>query len=205
MYSLGVATQGGVAGLRAAFMGAADRPPGGYIGGVCFLAAGPNLAKAAMLFDLLGGTTAIELAEGKISLEEAAKQGALGQAAAILESAAAPVGDAFDKFKTTVADESAAFVEAVANAPASFYASVGQTGEELVRDARRMRSLAVDTIVNAGVFVPSEANIQDGIEHTKQAQRFGARSLALGYGPREPDTFREEDEPPPASGGGGKP
>ncbi len=92
MYSLGVATQGGIAGLRGAFMGATNRPPGGYIGGVCLLASGPNLAKAAMLFDLLGGTTAIELAEGKISLEQAAKQGAIGRAAAVLESATAPVG-----------------------------------------------------------------------------------------------------------------
>jgi len=204
MYSLGVATQGGIAGLRAAFMGATNRPPGGYIGGVCLLASGPNLAKAAMLFDLLGGTTAIELAEGKISLEQAAKQGAIGRAAALLESATAPVGDAFDKFGSTVARESEAFVDAVANAPASLYASVGKTVEELVRDAERMRVLAVETLDNADVFVPDREHLDAGIAHTRQAQRFGARSLAFGYGTREPDTLlREPEEPPKAGGGGG--
>lgn len=202
MYSLGVATQGGVAGLRQAFMTATNRPPGGYLGGVCFLASGPNLAKATMLFDLLGGTTVIELAEGKISLEEAAKQSVLGQAAAVLESETAPLGDAFDAFASTVGDEAKAFVDAVANAPASFYASVGKTAEELVHDAEQMRVLAVETIDNAEVFTP--AHVKDGIAHTKQAQRFGARSLAFGYGTREPDSLlREEDEPPEDSGGGG--
>src|SRR5262249_49014069 len=110
MYSLGVATQGGIAGLRQAFMAATNRPPGGYVGGVCFLASGPNLAKAAMLFDLLGGTTAIELAQGKISLADAAKQGVLGQAAAVLESATAPLDEPFDAFKSTVKHEGHKFV-----------------------------------------------------------------------------------------------
>jgi hypothetical protein len=205
MYSLGVATQGGVAGLREAFTTATHRPPGGYLGGVCFLASGPNLAKAAMLFDLLGGTTAIELAEGKISLEEAAKQGVIGQAAAVLEGATAPLGDAFDAFASTVGDESKAFVDAIANAPASFYASVGKTGEELVRDAEQMRALAVESIDDAGVFIPDDAHIKDGIAHTRQAQRYGARSLALGYGASEPDTLLREPEDPPQDGSGGKP
>jgi hypothetical protein len=196
MYSLGVATQGGVAGLRQAFMAARDRPPGGYVGGVCFLASGPNLAKAVMLFDLLGGTTAIELAEGKISLQEAAKQGAIGQAAAVLESATAPVAEPWNAFESTVKDEASAFVDAVANAPASFFAEVGRTKDELVRAAEETRSLVVETISNSEVFLPDEAQIQAGIEHTQQAQRFGARSLALGFGAREPDSLlRDEDSP----------
>jgi hypothetical protein len=207
MYSLGVATQGGVAGLRQAFMTATNRPPGGYIGGVCFLASGPNLAKAAMLFDLLGGTTAIELAEGKISLEQAARQGAIGQAAAVLEGAGAPLGDAFDAFASTVTDESKAFVDAVASAPAGFYASVGQTREELVRAAGEMRALAVDAIAGAGALVPDLPHIEAGVAHTRQAQRFGARSLALGHGTREPDSLLRapDEEPPEPDPGGGPP
>jgi hypothetical protein len=194
MHSLGVSTQGGVAGLRQAFLDATNRPPGGYIGGVCFLASGPNLAKAAMLFDLLGGTTAIELAQGRISLEEAARQGVLGQATAVLESAGAPLGDAFDAFGSTVAAESEAFADAVANAPASLAAEVGQLPEELARSAQEMRSLAVETLDNARVFVPGREQIEQGIAHTRQAQRFGARSLALGYGTPPPTP----EAPPPS-------
>ncbi|RKG63566.1 hypothetical protein D7W79_40110, partial [Corallococcus exercitus] len=44
MYALPVSTTGGVAGLKQAFLTAANRPPGGYVGGICLLAAGPNLA-----------------------------------------------------------------------------------------------------------------------------------------------------------------
>jgi hypothetical protein len=195
MYSLGVATQGGVAGLRQAFLSATNRPPGGYVGGVCFLASGPNLAKASLLFDLLGGTTAIELAEGKISLEQAAKQGALGKATAVLERATAPVGDAFQAFGTTLGDRAEAFVDAIANAPASLAASAGQSLDELARQAGRSRSLVVETLANSAVFSPDLVQIEQGIIQTQQAQRFGARSLALGFGAATPAPA----ETPPAA------
>jgi hypothetical protein len=199
MYSLGVATQGGVAGLKQAFVEATDRPPGGYIGGVCLLASGPNLAKAAMLFDLLGGTTAIELAQGNISLEEAARQGVLGQATAVLENATAPLPGAFDAFGSTVTAEAEAFADAVVNAPDSLAAEVGQLPEELARSAQEMRSLAVETLDHAQGFVPGEEQIQNGIAHTRQAQRFGARSLALGFG--GPPPAPEPPPPPPLAPG----
>jgi hypothetical protein len=203
MYSLGVATQGGVAGLRQAFLSATNRPPGGYIAGVCLLASGPNLAKASMLFNLLGGTTAIEVAEGKLSLQEAAKQGALGKATAVLESAAAPVGDAYSAFKTTLGDQADAFADAIAHAPASLVASTGQSVDELVRQAKQSRSLLVETLQNASVFVPDSTTIGQGIAQTQQAQRFGARSLALGFGGPPPVGA---DEPPEDAGAkGGKP
>jgi hypothetical protein len=204
MYSLGVATQGGVAGLKQAFLEATNRPPGGYIGGVCFLASGPNLAKAAMLFDLLGGTTAIELAQGKISLEEAARQGALGQATALLESATAPLPGAFDAFASTVSAEAEAFADAVANAPDSLAAEVGQFPDELAQSAYAMRSLAVEALDNAEVFVPDREHIRRGIAHTRQAQRHGARSLALGFGTPPPEAPAETPAPaPPREGSGG--
>jgi hypothetical protein len=195
MYSLGVATQGGVAGLKSSFLSAGNRPPGGYVGGVCFLASGPNLAKASLLFDLLGGTTMIELAQGKISLEDAAKQSILGDAAQVLEGAAAPLEDELAAFGSTVADEAASFVDALANAPDSFYDELGRTREEMVEAAENLRSMAVETIDEAGVFIPDGEHIADGIAHTKQAQRTGARSLAFGYGTREPDNLLREKDP----------
>lgn len=199
MYSLGVATQGGVAGLKQAFLTATNRPPGGYIGGVCFMASGPNLAKASMLFDLLGGTAAIEIAEGKLSLEQAARQGVLGQAAAVLEQATAPLGDAFDAFDTSVEEEGERFKKALEHAPQSFHRSLGKTADELEAAAENERALVVDTIEGADVFIPDKEHIQRGIAHTQQAQRYGARSLAFGYGTREPDNLLREEEPPPGS------
>jgi hypothetical protein len=200
MYSLGVATQGGVAGLKEAFMTATNRPPGGYIGGICLMASGPDLAGASMLFDLLGGTTAIELAEGNISLQEAVSQGALGQATAVLEQAAAPVGAAWDKFTATTKEEAEEFVDAVKQAAEdpNVLAALGKSYDEIVGDAENFRTAAVDAFDAAAVFIPDDKRIQDGIAHTRQAQRYGARSLAFGYGSREPDDLlRDDPDPPP--------
>ncbi len=158
-----------------------------------------------MLFDLLGGTTAIELAQGKISLEEAAQQGVLGKATEILEQATDPLGDEFAAFGSTVAAESEAFVDAIRNAPASLAESLGKTGEELVQSAEQLRSRLVEDLENAAVFVPGLEQIEQGMLHTKQAQRHGARSLALGYGGREPDNLLREEEPTEGDEGGGEP
>jgi hypothetical protein len=198
MYSLGVSTTGGTQGLKNAFLTAGNRPPGGYIGGVCFLASGPNLAKSALLFDLLGGTTAIALAEGEISLEEAFEQSVLGQAATVLENAAAPVGEAVDRFGTTVREEADAFATAVANAPQAMMNEIGQAPGELLRNVDNMRSTAVDSLAEtAETFEITDENIKEGILHTRQAQRTGARSLAFGYGTREPDPLTPDPEEEP--------
>ncbi|HSR97005.1 MAG TPA: hypothetical protein VLM79_08155 [Kofleriaceae bacterium] len=201
-YSLGVATQGGVTGLKNAFMTASNRPPGGYIGGVCFMASGPNLAKAAMLFDLLGGTTAIELAEGKISLGEAAQQGALGKATALLESSWDGTKDARDKFAATTKAEAEAFADAIKQAVThpDVLGAIGQPFDDIANAADNMRVAAVEAYDQAGIFVPGDQQIRDGIAHTRQAQRYGARSLALGYGSKEPDNLLRDDDPPPDDG-----
>jgi hypothetical protein len=203
MYSLGVSTQGGIPGLKEAFLNAGNRPPGGYIGGVCFLAAGPNLAKATMLFDLLGGTTAIELAQGDITLEQALEQGALGQAAAVLEKAAQPVKAAGEQFATTVVEEAQAFADAVANAPQGLLDEVGQAPGELLEQVGNMRTAAVDALVQAReTFAINQETIRRGIDQTRQAQRSGARSLAFGFGTPDPDPLLP-DPPEEANKEGG--
>lgn len=192
-YSLGVATQGGVSGLVDAFQNAADRPPGGYIGGVCFMASGPNLAKASMLFDLLGGTSAIEIAEGKLSVSQALHQGALGQATAVLEGAYDASATAVDKFKATTKAESDKFLKALDDLKddvlhPDLAGMLGAPLDEIRRDAAQMRVAAVEVLDQSSVFDPGP-QIRAGIAHTQQAQRWGARSLAFGYGSREPDNL----------------
>jgi hypothetical protein len=198
-YSLGVATQGGVAGLKNAFVTAGNRPPGGYIGGVCFMASGPNLAKAAMLFDLLGGTTAIELMEGDITLEQVGQQIANSAGAQVLEGAYDKAAAATDKFAATTKEAAEDFVTALEEASKlrpDLAAALGTTWDELKRDAENMRVAAVEALDQADVWVPDEEKIEEGIAQTRQAQRHGARSLALGFGSKEPDNLLRDDTDP---------
>jgi hypothetical protein len=198
-YSLGVATQGGVAGLQNAFMTASNRPPGGYIGGVCFMASGPNLAKAAMLFDLLGGTTAIELMEGDLTLSQVGQQIANSAGAQVLEGAYDSAKVATDKFAATTKEAAEDFVKALEEAEKlrpDLAAALGTTWDELKRDAATMRVAAVEALEQADVWIPNKDKIEQAIAQTKQAQRHGARSLALGYGSKEPDNLLRDDTDP---------
>jgi hypothetical protein len=194
MYILPVATKGGVAALKSAYVSAADRPPGGYVGGVCFMASGPNLAKCAMLWELLGMSTAMDVLEGEITLEEAAARveaGVLGQAAAVLEENWDKVSDEGEKFGSTVKAESQAFVTALHDAPEEFYRSLGRSKEQILEALARSPAEAVDLLetATAGMgenFAWTDEAIADGIAQVKQAQRRGMRSLALGLAPRSP-------------------
>lgn len=188
IYALPVSTTGGVAALKAAFTAAADRPPGGYIGGVCFLASGPNLAKATMLWELLGLATAMDLIEGDITLEQAgarAQAGVLGKAASVLEKNWDKVAGEGKKFGSTVETEAQAFVDALERAPVGFYESIGHSKEQILAAARRSHAEAVALIESTRTtFAYDDPAIAEGIAQVKQAQRPGARSLALGLAPK---------------------
>jgi hypothetical protein len=182
MYALPVSTTGGVAGLKQAFLTARDRPPGGYVGGICLLAAGPNLAKAAMLWELLGLSAAMELAEGKLTLQDVAKALEDSKAAKVLEASAHEVKDAWGNLKTQAQAQADAFTEAVTHAPGDFVAAVGRTPEELVAGANRARSTLVEVLEQAKAHGAEQKAIVEGMASTRHAQRRGARSLALGLG-----------------------
>ncbi|RKH13886.1 hypothetical protein D7X74_21005 [Corallococcus sp. CA047B] len=211
MYALPVSTLGGVEGLKQAFLQAKNRPPGGYVGGICLLASGPNLAKAALLWEMLGQSPAMELAEGNLTLEDAAKQLAGSKAAQVLEASANEVKDAWGNLKTASQTQADAFLEALDNAPAGFAEAVGRTPQELVDGARRARSSLVEALEQAKGQLPTSENIEAGIAATKQAQRRGGRSLAMGFGgpgpserapgPQPPVTVAPTPEAPPDASG----
>jgi hypothetical protein len=204
MYALNLSTKGGIKGLRDGFMKAIDRPPGGYIGGVCFLAAGPNLAKASMLWELLGVSTAMDVAEGKLTLADAAEKarhGVIGQALDKVAQAGAAARKAGEEILTDVEKSAVDFERAVVNAGPGFAASIGRLPEEAAAMARRNRDALVETIENTKGFVPTDKNLQEGIAATKAARRRGARSLAMGVA-SDPDDFKRTD---PAPRGKGKP
>lgn len=205
MYALNVSTKAGIPSLKEAFVKAVDRPPGGYIGGICFLASGPNLAKAAILWELLGLSTAMDLAEGKISLAdaaEAAKQGVLGQALDVVQKAGADAKKAGEEFLSDVEKSSEEFVDAVKDLGPGLAESIGRLPAELEDMARRNRDALVETLEKSKGFIPNEKNIKEGIAATKAARRSGARSLAMAVA-SNPDDFKRTD--PPGSTGKDKP
>ncbi|MCY1032124.1 hypothetical protein OV207_11695 [Corallococcus sp. BB11-1] len=198
MYALPVSTRGGVAGLKQAFLQARDRPPGGYVGGICLLAAGPNLAKAALLWEMLGLSAAMELAEGKLTLEDVAQQLKDSQVMQVLEASGNEVEDAWGNLKTASQEQADAFVLALDQAPEGLAAAVGRTPQELVEGARRARSSLVEALEQAKDQLPRSANIEAGIAATKQAQRRGGRSLAMGFGGPGPSERAPSPAPPVA-------
>lgn len=193
-YILPVSTTGGSAALAQAFQAAADRPPGGYIGGVCFLAAGPNLAKAAMLWELLGASTAMDVLEGELSVTDALAQSTLGS---VIEQNADKVIDEADKFGSTVKAESQAFEDALVNAPDTFYGELGAAKDQVLENLASSASEAVNLLESTRETLGySDEQIARGVDSVKQAQRPGARSLALGLAsrPQAPPPPPDDDE-----------
>jgi hypothetical protein len=202
MYALNVSTKAGIPGLKDAFTNAIDRPPGGYIGGMCFLASGPNLAKASMLWELLGLSTAMDVLEGEMTLEdaaEAARHGALGQALDVVEKAGADARRAGDQFTSNVERSAQEFTTAVVNAGPEFAKSIGRLPEEIAELAKRNRDALVDAIDQARGFVPDDEAIRDGVAATKAARRRGARSLAMAVA-NNPDDLQRTEPGAPAKG-----
>jgi hypothetical protein len=210
MYALNVSTNAGIPALKQAFVEAVDRPPGGYIGGICFLASGPNMAKAAMLWDLLGLSTAMDVAEGKMTLADAAaaaRQGVLGHALDAVQQAGEAAKQAGEQALSAVEKSAQDFQNAVNNFGPSLAQAIGRLPQELDDMARRNREALVEALDKAQGFVPNDKNIQDGIAATRAARRPGARSLALAV-ETSPDDFKRTDTPtagpppPPAPGKG---
>ncbi|NRD66104.1 hypothetical protein HRD49_30550 [Corallococcus exiguus] len=182
MYALPVSTTGGVAGLKQAFLTATNRPPGGYVGGICLLAAGPNLAKAAMLWELLGLSSAMELASGDLTLQDVKKALLESEAAQVLEASGDEVKDAWGNLKTKAQKQADKFVNAVEKAPERFVRAVGRTPDELKAAAERSRAALVEVLDQSKEHVEEQKEILQGMASTKHAQRRGGRSLAIGFG-----------------------
>lgn len=194
LYTLPVFTSEGPEGLQRDFVQAKNRPPGGYIGGACFLAAGPGIADATVLLNLLNPYNAGKNFE---ILEKAwgeTKQQARDAAAA------AQLSDTWKDFKNAEKKARKDIAEAVESAPDAFYDELGSV--------KKAVDAAIDAAPDALGDLAKEAKkglYDDAVKRAddvvKQARKKGPRSMALSYGtpPRPPD------EPPKGSGqeGGG--
>lgn len=193
IYALPVATTGGVNGLRDAFLHAVDRPPGGYVGGVCLLASGPNLAKAALLWQMLGMSTAMDLMEGKLTPSQVWDDLKQSSTAKLIEDNYAKVKAAGEtlvttteeagaKFASEMMDAAAAFQRAIEGQPDAFFDQLGIGREQYAELIANGRALGVDMLAQAEQTWPHDReSLERALSDTRLAQRTGARSLAMGY------------------------
>jgi hypothetical protein len=201
LHILPVATTEGVTGLRQAFVRANNRPEGGYLCGVCLLAAGPGLKDAQVLWEILCGK----------ALEKAGEQAAerFGGALETLERDGQSGREAFN-----------ALVDAVETLPRETLASLGQSAEELRDGLLTNPAEVVELLAETDAAALTEA-LREGVERARESLHPGPRSLSLAFGAPPPtrdspsdvttasDTTRNDDtskddawneEPLPRSG-----
>lgn len=196
LHVLPVMTTEGVAGLKRAFVEAKDRPPGGYVGGVCLLAAGPGMADATVLWNLLGQGGAFEQLEGALAANRA------------LISEAAEKNDLDGKLQNLAGSARQAALDlqaAVLAAPEQFVSDLGRPAEELAELVQNTPAGFIDLVNEAGKTYGTDA-IAQGEAWVNESRKRGPRSLALSLGARsdapEPAPDLNEPEPPSAEGSG---
>jgi hypothetical protein len=196
LHVLPVMSTEGVAGLKRAFVEATHRPPGGYVGGVCLLAAGPGMADATVLWNLLGQGGAFEQLEG-----------ALAQNRALID-AEAKKNDLEGKLQNLGTSARQAVLDlqnAVLSAPEQFATDLGRPAEELAELVQNTPAGFVDVVREAGKTYGSDA-IAQGEAWVNESRKKGPRSLALSLGARsdapEPAPDLAEPEPETTAGAG---
>lgn len=166
LYMLPVATNEGVEGLKQAFVQATNRPDGGYVAGVCFLAAGPGLADAAFLWEIFTGG----------AFEKAGEE-----AWGLVEEAGEDIEDAAEEFGESAEDAYNEMVDAVESLPQDTLDSLGALRDDIV-DAARNAPGELYEILDEAKEVHVDDAIKKGRERARRVQRRGERSLAMYKG-----------------------
>lgn len=182
---LAVSTSEGVEGLKRQFVQAENRPSGGFVAGVCLLAAGPLKATAAPLWAILGQASALEKAA-----EREAQQAAI--AAGLDPSMWANTASPLAAVEALAAAASAPGAAAALGRSQSELAALAATSPmELVRAADESGNAA-------GAEIAEKARAW--MEH---ARKKGPRSLAIGLSahtapavsPEEMDDTQRDEKP----------
>jgi hypothetical protein len=127
---LSVSTSEGVEGLKTQFLAAENRPEGGFMAGLCLLAAGPLKAAAAPLWAILGQASSLEKAA---ALEEQqAAQAAASDPATWANTASSPL-DALGALTAAASAPGAA--AAIGRSPAEIAAMAQTSPLDLVKAA----------------------------------------------------------------------
>jgi hypothetical protein len=163
LYTLPVATNEGIRGLTTAFREAADRPPGGYLAGVCMLAAGPGLADATVLWEMIAGGGFVEAGAQAWEQIEDAGEIAADAAVELGESAAQAYDD---------------MVEAVRSLPEDTVAALGRTRDELEAMVVGAPD-ALYALLEDAKEVHVDQAIEKGHKKARDLEKSGEAQLAL--------------------------
>lgn len=181
LYALPVFTGEGPEGLQRAFVQAKNRPPGGYVGGACFLAAGPGIADATVLLNLLNPANA----KKNFGILEAAWDQTKQQAKTAYDTA--QVAEKWKDFKKVEEKARADMDRAWKHAGTDFENDLATVGPAIEK-ARKALPDAASELANT-----AKKNLYDdprkaGEEQVKRARQKGSRSLTLHHGtlPRPP-------------------
>ncbi len=179
-YVLPVQTMDGVDGLKSAFLSAQNRPTGGYVGGVCFLASGPNIGAAAGLFGILG-VSGFDPPVGVPSISQA-----FGAAGDMFSQAGSAAASALDGFSTTADQIMQNLSDAIAGAPPTYALALGTTPDELQASITGNAVTAIGNIETIGVQASNygvDPNaVNNAVGASQRARTRGRRSLAMGFG-----------------------
>ena len=175
LYILPVATNEGVAGLKKAFVEAKNRPEGGYLVGICLLAAGPGLKDAAILWEILTGG----------AFERAGQE-----AWKLTQEAYEKQKDAAEDFGDSARDAFNDMVDAVESLPEKTLESLGKTAEDLSDGLLNAPAEVYEALAEAKDELVDDA-LREGRERARQAQRRGDRSLAMYLGGRTPGSAQD--------------
>lgn len=168
--SLFVTSNQGVRGLKQAFLTAANRPEGAHVAGICFLAAGPGLKDATVLWELFGQGKAFTIvADAYDQMAENAEDDwdRVEAAAGALEDTATRAADAF--------------ADAVVNAPAGALGGLVEAGESVYDAAAAAPNALVDKLEQAGATLGGDA-IEAGRQKVAEVRKRALGSLAAGHG-----------------------
>jgi hypothetical protein len=172
LYVLPVMSSQGPEGLRKGFQNALDRPPGGYIGGVCLLAAGPGMSNATVLFNLLAQGGAVAQLEGAWSQTKALARD---------EAAQNELGARLDKLGGSLERLPHQVAKAVNDAPEAFAEDLKRPVEEVVDLAEKTPAALADLAAEAKGRLYDDAVARANLWIADSRQR-GPRSLAMGLG-----------------------
>ena len=167
LYLLPVSTSDGVEGLRAAFEAATSRPEGGYVMGVCLLAAGPDLGKVGLLWEMLVGGSFVDAAVETWERVVEAKDETL----AASEDFGDEVKESYDQLR-----------DAILDAPQGLLDSIGRSQEQLMTLFEQSPAEALELWVSAA----GEGAARDFARGRKQVPKGkGERGLSQYLGKQE--------------------
>jgi hypothetical protein len=185
LYVLPVSTDQGVVGLKAQFAAAQNRPPGGFMAGVCLLAAGPGIPGAATLFNMLGQGGALTTLENALTEEQN-----------LVASAGASLDQTIAALDTTAAQATQDLVSAVEASPIDFAGPLGMSAADAIAAARSGPAAFAAKVAASNGARSKDPVVQKLLTWSQHASKKGARSLAFAFGPG-PDKA-QPGPPPPA-------